>query len=76
MMGREKTLLKLGLYHTPMNDWLDDYDKRLEENTSSLEERQAKMLKTNPKYVLKNYMLQEAIDDSRRRKLYLGRRPL
>ncbi len=55
-------LLKLGLYHTPMNDWLDSYDKRLKENSSSTEERQAKMLKSNPKYVLKNYMLQEAID--------------
>ena len=55
-------MLKLGLYHTPMNDWLDDYDVRLEKNVSSLEERQEKMLKNNPKYVLKNYMLQEAID--------------
>ena len=60
--GERKELLKLGLYHTPMNDWLDDYDTRLEQNTSCTEERQEKMLKTNPKYVLKNYMLQEAID--------------
>ena len=60
--GDQKELLKLGLYHTPMIDWLDDYDKRLEENRSTQEERQEKMLKTNPKFVLKNYMLQEAID--------------
>jgi len=60
--GERKEILKLGLYHTPMNDWLDEYDKRLEKNTSSLQERQVKMLQTNPKYVLKNYMLQEAID--------------
>ena len=60
--GERKELLKLGLYHTPMNDWLDDYDKRLEQNSSSREDRQGKMLKVNPKYVLKNYMLQEAID--------------
>ena len=60
--GERKELLKLGLYHTPMNDWLDDYDTRLEQNRSCTEERQEKMLKTNPKYVLKNYMLQEAID--------------
>ncbi|RUM69209.1 MAG: SELO family protein, partial [Sulfurovum sp.] len=38
------------------------YDERLTEDTLSTEERQASMLKTNPKYVLKNYMLQEAID--------------
>jgi len=57
-------LLKLGLYHTPMSDWLDDYDKRLEENRTSIEERHELMLKSNPKYVLKNYMLQEAIDQA------------
>jgi uncharacterized protein YdiU (UPF0061 family) len=41
--GDRKALLKLGLYHTPMNDWLDDYDARLEKNVSSPEERQEKM---------------------------------
>lgn len=60
--GDRTALLKLGLYHQPMNDWLDSYDKRLEENSSGTRERHEKMLKTNPKYVLKNYMLQEAID--------------
>ena len=60
--GERTALLKLGLYHKPMNDWLDSYDKRLQENSSSTQERQSKMQKTNPKYVLKNYMLQEAID--------------
>ena len=60
--GDRRALLKLGLYHKPVNDWLDDYDKRLEKNGISQAERQEKMLRTNPKYVLKNYMLQEAID--------------
>jgi len=60
--GDRTALLKLGLYHKPMNDWLDSYDERLTEDTLSTEERQASMLKSNPKYVLKNYMLQEAID--------------
>jgi len=60
--GDRTALLKLGLYHKPMNDWLDSYDERLGEDEWSTEERQASMLKTNPKYVLKNYMLQEAID--------------
>jgi uncharacterized protein YdiU (UPF0061 family) len=60
--GDRTALLKLGLYHKPMNDWLDSYDKRLEANSSNTEERQEKMLKNNPKFVLKNYMLQEAID--------------
>ena len=62
--GERKALLKLGLLHTPMNEWLDEYDKRLEQNSTSQEERHERMLKTNPKYVLKNYMLQEAIDQA------------
>jgi len=60
--GDRTALLKLGLYHTPMQEWLDVYDARLKENTTTLSQRHAKMLRTNPKYVLKNYMLQEAID--------------
>ena len=60
--GSRDRLLKLGLYHTPMNDWLDSYDIRLKVNSTSQQERQDAMLKVNPKYVLKNYMLQEAID--------------
>ena len=62
--GERKELLKLGLFHTPMNEWLDEYDVRLEQNNTSQEERHKEMLKTNPKYVLKNYMLQEAIDQA------------
>jgi uncharacterized protein YdiU (UPF0061 family) len=60
--GDRKALLSLCLYHTPMNDWLDAYDERLAQNRSSEAERHTDMLETNPKYVLKNYMLQEAID--------------
>jgi len=59
--GNRKELLKLGLYHKPMNDWLDSYDERLKEDTLPFMDRSMQMLKTNPKYVLKNYMLQEAI---------------
>ena len=64
--GERKDLLKLGLYHKPMNDWLDSYDERLTKDNWSIEERQTSMLKTNPKYVLKNYMLQEAIDTAQK----------
>ncbi|EIF50728.1 YdiU family protein [Sulfurovum sp. AR] len=59
--GERTALLKLGLYHKPMNEWLDSYDERLKANTSSTKERHSAMLQTNPKFVLKNYMLQEAI---------------
>jgi uncharacterized protein YdiU (UPF0061 family) len=44
-------------------DWLKKYDARLSEETSADDERRARMLKTNPKYVLRNYIAQEVIDD-------------
>ncbi len=59
--GERTALLKLGLYHKPINEWLDSYDERLKVNTSTIDERHRAMLQTNPKFVLKNYMLQEAI---------------
>jgi len=55
-----KALLTTGLYHEPMNAWLDRYDERIKHIDK--QERKKQMLASNPKYVLKNYMLQEAID--------------
>ncbi len=40
--------------------WLDRYDERIKYIDPT--ERKKQMLSNNPKYVLKNYMLQEAID--------------
>jgi uncharacterized protein YdiU (UPF0061 family) len=57
-------LLATTMCHTPMpeimNAWLDRYDERIQYIDKT--ERKKQMLKNNPKYVLKNYMLQEAID--------------
>jgi len=58
--GDRSDLLKLGRYHEPMNKWLDTYDERIQYIDPT--ERRNQMLNVNPKYVLKNYMLQEAID--------------
>lgn len=55
-------LLSLTLAPNQLNEWLDQYDKRLDTNTSSTTVRHNQMLQTNPKYTLKNYILQEAID--------------
>ncbi len=60
--GERSSLLRLGLYHKPMNEWLDLYDDRLLTNSIDTTERHTRMLRTNPKYVLKIYMIQEAID--------------
>jgi len=58
--GDRESLLSTGLYHEPMNEWLDRYDERIKTIDKTV--RKEQMLDANPKYVLKNYMLQEAID--------------
>ena len=44
-----------------LDKWLILYDERLSHETHTQAERQKAMLKVNPKYILKNYMLEEAI---------------
>jgi len=63
--GDKKPLLKLGLYETPLKEWLELYDKRLMQNSISENERLERMKKVNPKYILKNWILQEAIDSAK-----------
>ncbi|MDA9070060.1 YdiU family protein [Arenitalea sp.] len=46
------------------NSWFENYADRLQKETFSDEERKEKMNTTNPKYVLRNYMAQLAIDDA------------
>lgn len=43
-------------------DWMNRYLKRLNKETDSDKERKQKMDQVNPKYVLRNYMAQVAID--------------
>ncbi len=42
--------------------WLEKYKNRLAEETISKEDRLKNMKKVNPKFILRNYMLQDAID--------------
>ncbi len=44
--------------------WLRRYAERLAQDALSAEERRARMNQVNPKYVLRNYMAQQAIDAS------------
>lgn len=46
------------------NMWFENYADRLKNESHSAEERKAKMNSVNPKYVLRNYMAQLAIDDA------------
>jgi uncharacterized protein YdiU (UPF0061 family) len=64
--GNRIPLLSLTLSPEPLELWLDRYDARLSLNTSSPLQRHERMLRINPKYVLKNYILQEAIDSAER----------
>jgi len=47
---------------TSWKDWFDLYLNRLQDDKQSDAERKAKMNEVNPKYVLRNYMAQVAID--------------
>jgi uncharacterized protein YdiU (UPF0061 family) len=42
--------------------WLEQYERRLKVEAMPLEERIARMNRANPKYVLRNYLAQQAID--------------
>lgn len=53
---------KLCCNSTALDEWLEEYKNRLDLEDISKEQRLKNMRKINPKYVLKNYMLQEAID--------------
>ncbi|QOY53599.1 YdiU family protein [Candidatus Sulfurimonas marisnigri] len=44
-----------------LDKWLKLYDDRLSQETRTQSQRQKEMLNSNPKYILKNYMLQKAI---------------
>jgi uncharacterized protein YdiU (UPF0061 family) len=52
----------VGKVLTNWKNWFASYAKRLEKETISYEERKQHMMATNPKYVLRNYMAQMAID--------------
>ena len=52
----------VGKVLTDWKHWFVSYAKRLEKETISYEERKQHMMTTNPKYVLRNYMAQMAID--------------
>ncbi|WP_405295176.1 protein adenylyltransferase SelO [Algibacter sp. Ld11] len=53
-----------GAIETKWQIWFEAYAKRLNVETVSSEDRKVKMNAVNPKYVLRNYMSQLAIDDA------------
>ncbi|MDT0603400.1 protein adenylyltransferase SelO [Thalassotalea castellviae] len=49
-------------YFEPFSLWLSDYQQRLTLNSSTQQERQQAMNSVNPKFVLRNYLAQQAIE--------------
>ena len=58
--GERMPLFELAMNPVPFDSWLNLYDARLKQETRTQQQRQDVMLKTNPKYILKNYMLEKA----------------
>ena len=63
--GNKNSILDIAISREPLQRWLDSYDKRLLKESLSPEQRHKKMLAVNPKYILKNHILQEAIDKAK-----------
>ncbi|MDA7816939.1 YdiU family protein [Sulfurimonas sp.] len=60
--GNRTDILELVVFKKPLQEWLDSYDERLKLETQSVDERNKMMLGVNPKFILKNHLLQEAIE--------------
>ena len=60
--GDKSDILDSSINRKLLDKWLNNYSKRLEKETLSEAARHEKMLAVNPKYILKNHILQEAIE--------------
>ena len=60
--GNRELLYDIAMDPIAVDKWLKLYDERLKSETSTYAQRTQKMLQKNPKYVLKNHMIQEAIE--------------
>ena len=56
------SILDIAVFQEPLKQWFESYKKVCEEQSDGFESRLEIMKKVNPKYILKNYMLQDAIE--------------
>ncbi|MDF1876093.1 YdiU family protein [Sulfurimonas sp. SAG-AH-194-I05] len=63
--GNKTPLLDIAVSRAPIEKFLAMYDERLKKETLSQNERHQKMLGVNPKYILKNHILQMAIENAK-----------
>lgn len=57
-----RNITNISIYPEAIKEWFGKYKKVIESNSLSYEQRYKLMKEVNPKYIIKNYMLQEAID--------------
>ena len=69
--GNKEPLLKCGFYNNDLKKWLINYDNRLKENSLSQNERLKNMKEINPRYILTNSILQEAINRAKNKEFTL-----
>jgi len=60
--GDKSLILDICINREALEKWLGMYELRLEKEELVTQERHKKMLAVNPKYILKNHILQEAIE--------------
>lgn len=60
--GDKSPILDIAINRDPLDKWLEKYSARLSLQNEAPQVRHERMLRVNPKYVLKNYILQEAIE--------------
>ena len=59
--GERMPIFELAMNPVPFDTWLTLYDARLAKESRTQKQREKAMLQTNPKYILKNYMLDQGI---------------
>ncbi|QOP42753.1 YdiU family protein [Sulfurimonas sediminis] len=64
--GKRSEILELAVYKEYLERWLDTYDARVKKESFSDEQRHKNMLHVNPKYILKNHILQEAVEKAQK----------
>ncbi len=56
------SILDIAVFQEPLKNWIESYKKVCDAQETTFETRFEVMKKVNPKYILKNYILQEAIE--------------
>lgn len=59
--SRNSKIRDLFLNRTPFDDWAKRYAQRLQDEDSNDSERATRMQQVNPKYILRNYLAEQAI---------------